>query len=325
MMPPSGMPRPDEPTERAFVAWLGGELDRAFDARPESGPDRNLSSLEPHRIPERDPRPAVARHRRVGLSAGGRLELWLRQYRRRAASLAVADGPIPVRAQDHRSHGGRRAAAGDRRRELPDRARFPAERPRRRICRSARAAAPLSRICSRRMPSTTSRSKSLARRVRAEHTARGDGRRCAGQDVRRSRRPRRRDPEGAYANEARQAGTAGAGHRRAARSGRRLSTESPRISSSRCASHSRIRASPATTAASAVAADGHECLGRRARTTRPARATRRAAAASSSVSRRASARRKRRAPGRIIDAAGASRLSRHRRDRGHRDPAGLLQ
>ena len=37
MMPPSGMPRPDEATERAFVAWLGGELDRAFDARPNPG------------------------------------------------------------------------------------------------------------------------------------------------------------------------------------------------------------------------------------------------------------------------------------------------
>ena len=37
MMPPSGMPRPDETTERQFLTWLSGELDHAFDANPDPG------------------------------------------------------------------------------------------------------------------------------------------------------------------------------------------------------------------------------------------------------------------------------------------------
>src|SRR5258708_5356497 len=37
MMPPSGMPRPDEATERQFLSWLTGELDHAFDASPDPG------------------------------------------------------------------------------------------------------------------------------------------------------------------------------------------------------------------------------------------------------------------------------------------------
>jgi hypothetical protein len=37
MMPPSGMPRPDETTEQQFLTWLSGQLDQAFDARPDPG------------------------------------------------------------------------------------------------------------------------------------------------------------------------------------------------------------------------------------------------------------------------------------------------
>ena len=37
MMPPSGMPRPDETTEQQFLAWLSGQLDQAFDAKPDPG------------------------------------------------------------------------------------------------------------------------------------------------------------------------------------------------------------------------------------------------------------------------------------------------
>jgi mono/diheme cytochrome c family protein len=37
MMPPSGMPRPDEAAERQFLTWLNGELDQAFDANPDPG------------------------------------------------------------------------------------------------------------------------------------------------------------------------------------------------------------------------------------------------------------------------------------------------
>jgi mono/diheme cytochrome c family protein len=36
-MPPSGMPRPDEPTYNAVATWLESELDRAASARPEPG------------------------------------------------------------------------------------------------------------------------------------------------------------------------------------------------------------------------------------------------------------------------------------------------
>src|SRR5439155_25799637 len=37
MMPPSGMPRPDEATERQFLTSLSGRLDQAFDANPDPG------------------------------------------------------------------------------------------------------------------------------------------------------------------------------------------------------------------------------------------------------------------------------------------------
>jgi mono/diheme cytochrome c family protein len=37
MMPPAGRPRPDEATQAHLVSWLSGELDRAFDARPDPG------------------------------------------------------------------------------------------------------------------------------------------------------------------------------------------------------------------------------------------------------------------------------------------------
>ena len=64
LMPPSGMPRPEQAVIDEFAASLEAALDRAAAGRSQSGTHRALSSPESRRIPERDPRSAGARHRR---------------------------------------------------------------------------------------------------------------------------------------------------------------------------------------------------------------------------------------------------------------------
>ncbi len=58
MMPPTGMPRPDPATLESLIGWMENELDRS--AAPHL-PAARPSPPQPHRVRERDSRPARAR------------------------------------------------------------------------------------------------------------------------------------------------------------------------------------------------------------------------------------------------------------------------
>ena len=294
MMPPSGMPRPDEPTERAFVAWLGGELDRAFDARPNPGRTetfhrlnrteyqntiRDLLSLD---IDVSDYLPAddssygfdnIAGVLRLSQSL---MDRYL-SASKTIARMAVGAPPPAIAAAT-----------------LPDCARFPAERPRPgssvRHTRRHRVHASLSAGCRVRHQDRNGRRGGGTRRAQA----RGDGRRCAGQGVPvhagHRARVRGRVQKGQW-----KTGTAGAGEGGPSRGRRHVLQKTCRSRGTGARAVPEPARRRRRRRHRRVDADGHECFGRRARTMRPVRATRPAAAEFSSASRRRR-RRRRRAP-----------------------------
>ena len=84
VMPPAGMPRPDRATLDGLAGWLESQLDLAAAAHPDPGRTESL-----HRLNRAEYRNAVRdlagpRPRRVGAAASRRLELRVRQHRRRA-------------------------------------------------------------------------------------------------------------------------------------------------------------------------------------------------------------------------------------------------
>ena len=160
MMPPQGMPRPDEATLDAFVASLETALDAQALTAPGPGPQAGPPA-EPHRVRQRRPRPARPGDRRRRAAAGRRREPRVRQHRRRAARLAVAARAVPGGGAQDQQPGGRHRHR--RRRGSPIACR---RTTRRRTtstaCRSARAAACSSATTSRRTPSTSSASSCCA-------------------------------------------------------------------------------------------------------------------------------------------------------------------
>ena len=93
MMPPPGLPRPDDATYDALSAHLEEALDRAVVGSSESRTHRHVPSSEPRRVSERDSRHPRARRRRLGAPAQGRCEPWVRQREQRRA---VADAARAV-------------------------------------------------------------------------------------------------------------------------------------------------------------------------------------------------------------------------------------
>ena len=111
-MPPAGRTRPDErDLRRGRLASLEASLDRAAAARPNPGRTDDVPAAEPHRVPERHPRPAGARHRRDGAAAGGRVQPRLRQRDGRRP-LADAAGPLHHGGAEDQPAGGRQRRAG---------------------------------------------------------------------------------------------------------------------------------------------------------------------------------------------------------------------
>ena len=89
----------------------------------ESRADGDAPSAEPHRISERNPRSAGARHRRREVGAGRRPELRIRQHRRRAEGVADPARTVHERGARDQPSGGRRVTAGAGRRDVPHRLR----------------------------------------------------------------------------------------------------------------------------------------------------------------------------------------------------------
>ena len=123
------------------------ELDRSADAASACA---RPAPAQPHRIHERDSRPARARSGCDEVPAGRRLDPRLRQHRRRADDVAGADGGVPVgggqdqppgdrqrhgadaggvrRARRHRAEPSHRGAAVRHARRHPDQASVPGRR-----------------------------------------------------------------------------------------------------------------------------------------------------------------------------------------------------
>ena len=108
LMPPAGVRRPAQAVIDEFASSVETALDQRGGGPAQSGTHRDLASLESGRIPQCDPRPAGARHRRHRPAAGRRDQLRLRQYRRRPEAVAAAD-----RALSQRRAEGVAARAGD--------------------------------------------------------------------------------------------------------------------------------------------------------------------------------------------------------------------
>ena len=60
LMPPTGLPRPDKPTQDGFASWLETELDRAAAVRPHPGRTEDFHRLNRAEYPIGDPRSARA-------------------------------------------------------------------------------------------------------------------------------------------------------------------------------------------------------------------------------------------------------------------------
>ena len=71
MMPPLGMPRPDQPAIDGFVTFLETSIDRAALSQAQSGPFAAAPS-QPRRVRQRHPRSARARHRRQRVASARR-------------------------------------------------------------------------------------------------------------------------------------------------------------------------------------------------------------------------------------------------------------
>ena len=95
-----------------------GRARRRVGRDPRPRPVGHLPPPEPHRVPQRRPRPAGGRDRRRRLPARRRLELRLRQHRRRPPHVAGADGALPRRRPHHQPARGGQPAAGHVRRHL---------------------------------------------------------------------------------------------------------------------------------------------------------------------------------------------------------------
>ena len=110
MMPPSGARRP----ERAVLDALRVASSKRASTRRRRrrGPRRaGAAPAQSHRIRERDPRSAGARRRRRGAAAARRVERRVRQHRRRAERVAVADPGLRVRGDEDQPARGRRPHA----------------------------------------------------------------------------------------------------------------------------------------------------------------------------------------------------------------------
>ena len=90
---------------------VSGNDARPVGSRPsQSWPRRHLPPAQSNRIPERDPRPARARRRRLVPAPAGRCEPWLRQRGGRRP-LADAARAIPGRGAEGQPSGGRQSGA----------------------------------------------------------------------------------------------------------------------------------------------------------------------------------------------------------------------
>ncbi len=140
LMPPAGMPRPDAAQHEAFLGWLEGQLGSGGAGQSESRPQGAVPPAEPHRIPQRRARSARPRSRRHRPAAGRRFELRLRQHRRRAQTLAHADGALPWRGAQDQPYGRGHARAVPHGGLLPRRRRSLTRKAACRCRRPARAA-----------------------------------------------------------------------------------------------------------------------------------------------------------------------------------------
>ena len=107
---------------------------------PNPGRTDDVPAAQPHRVPERHPRPAGARHRRRVAAAGRRIQPRLRQRHGRRP-LADAARSLHLGGAEDQPAGGRRAGPVARRRHVPRPRRISRRRSTSKGCRSARAAA----------------------------------------------------------------------------------------------------------------------------------------------------------------------------------------
>ena len=92
-MPPQPRPRPDRVVAERLTTYLEAALDRAAVANPDPGRTATLPAAEPHRVSERDPRPACARDRRHRTVTARRCRLRVRQRHHREP-VADVDGTL---------------------------------------------------------------------------------------------------------------------------------------------------------------------------------------------------------------------------------------
>ena len=111
--------RPDEAAYKAALASLESALDGVAAAHPNPGPHRHVPAPEPHRVPQRGPRPAGAGGRRHRPAAGRLVELRLRQHHG-GRSLADAARAVRLRGREDQPARGRAGRPGAGRRHGAD-------------------------------------------------------------------------------------------------------------------------------------------------------------------------------------------------------------
>ena len=111
MMPPSGARRPERAALDRFASELESRLDRAVDANAALA-DAGAASTESHRVRQRDSRSAGARRQRQHAAAGRWIERGLRQPRRGAGRVTVADSGLRLGGDEDQPPRRRRSHAG---------------------------------------------------------------------------------------------------------------------------------------------------------------------------------------------------------------------
>ena len=119
VMPPVGWPRPDEDANDSLASWLETELDEAWAARPNPGRTDAF-----HRLNRAEYRNAIRDLLAIDLEIvdflpADNASYGLRQHRRRAQDVAVADGALSLGGTDDQPHGSGQCATGGRFRGLP--------------------------------------------------------------------------------------------------------------------------------------------------------------------------------------------------------------
>ena len=110
--------RSHDPTRRGNLAGTGAGPRRGN--RSASGPSDDRTPAQPHRVPERGPRPARSRRQRRSPAAARRRQRGgIRQQRRYALDVDDPDGALPDGRPAHQSARGRRPGHGVARRHLP--------------------------------------------------------------------------------------------------------------------------------------------------------------------------------------------------------------